>query len=54
VLGNSNVPRAARLSAQAQAIAGERPEVVALQEVTRASDPRYGLHPPGSACRNVI
>ena len=41
VAGKIDGPRAARLSAQAQAIAGERPDVVALQEVTRASDPQW-------------
>jgi len=41
VAGKSDGPRAARRSARAQAIAGERPDVVALQEVTRASDPQW-------------
>jgi len=41
VAGKIDGPRAARLSAQAQAIAGERPDIVALQEVTPASDPQW-------------
>lgn len=41
VEGKIDGPRAARLSAQVRAIAGERPDVVALQEVTRASDPQW-------------
>jgi endonuclease/exonuclease/phosphatase family metal-dependent hydrolase len=41
VAGKIDGPRAARLSAQAQAIASEGPDVVALQEVTRVSDPQW-------------
>src|SRR5204863_346906 len=34
--------KTARLGCQVDAIAGERPDVVALQEVTRDSDPQWG------------
>jgi len=41
VAGRRDGPRALRLTQQADAIASEAPDVVALQEVTRESDPQW-------------
>ena len=41
VAGRRDGPRAPRLTQQADAIASEDPDVVALQEVTRESDPQW-------------
>jgi endonuclease/exonuclease/phosphatase family metal-dependent hydrolase len=41
VAGHCNEPKAPRLTRQADAIASERPDIVALQEVTRQSDPQW-------------
>ena len=54
VAGKIDGPRAARLSAQVQAIAGERPDVVALQEVTRASDPQWRVALPQLGLPHVM
>ncbi|MGH8732315.1 MAG: endonuclease/exonuclease/phosphatase family protein [Burkholderiales bacterium] len=54
VAGKIDGPRAARLSAQAQAVDGERPDVVALQEVTRASDPQWRAALVGLGLPHVI
>lgn len=41
VAGRSDGPRARALAAQAAAVADERPDVVALQEVTRETEPAW-------------
>ena len=47
VAGRTDGSRAPALSRQAEAIAAERPDVIALQEVTRASEEQWREKLPG-------
>lgn len=51
VAGKIDGARAPRLCAQVQALAEEQPDVVALREITCASDAQWRARSPTLACR---